>query len=385
VGGTAEIVSSIDGKRKPRRGLKLREACFRDYEQITLLGSRYEHGERSYEEWSHLWLGNPVYRELQSNWNIGWVLEDDQSRIVGSMQNIPLWYEFGGKRILAASGRSQVIEPPYRSASLLLLDRLINQPHVDLYLNTTVTAAGMAGLSAFPCQPVPVGVWDKSAFWITRYQGFLESFLALRHYPLAKALSYPISAVVFLKDRLTKTALGARDVEVKACPSFDDRFDDFWLESKRLHPHLLWAVRKREFLEWHYKYALANNQLWIATVVDGSRLVAYAVFDRRDKPSIGLTRARLVDFQSLNGDPTLLLPLLSWALRRCKDEGIHVLEYVGRWLEKGELLDAIAPYRRRLPTWRYLYRANNPGLAEALRDPRVWAPSLFDGDASLGR
>ena len=80
----------------------------------------------------------------------------------------------------------------------------------------------------------------------------------------------------------------------------------------------------------------------------------------------------------------MLSPLLSWALKRCREEGIHMLVNVGRWLEEGELIEAIAPYRRKLTTsWAYFYRANNPGLAERLRDRRAWAPSLFDGNASL--
>jgi hypothetical protein len=380
----AEALPSAELRKQPGRGLKLREASFKDYEQIALLGSRYGLKERSYEEWSHLWLGNPLYRELEASWSIGWVLEDDSNRIVGSMQNIPLLYEFEGRRIVAASGRCQVVEPQYRSASLLLLDRLINQRQVDLYLNTTLSVASTAGVSVFQCHPVPVGVWNKAAFWITHYQGFLESFLALKNRPLAKPLSYPLSAAVFLKDRLTNKPLGAGDVEVNACPVFDERFEDFWVDLKRCSPHLLWAVRTREVLEWHYRYALLNNRLWIATVVDGPRLVGYAVFDRRDKRSIGLTRVRLVDFQSLDGSTALLSPMLSWALRRCRAEGIHVLETSGPWLERGQLLDIVAPYRRRLSTWRYVFRANNPGLAERLSDRRVWAPSLFDGDASLG-
>jgi hypothetical protein len=189
---------------------------------------------------------------------------------------------------------------------------------------------------------------------------------------------------VFLKDWFTNHALRAQDVEVKACTAFDERFDDFWMESKRQRPHLLWAVRSREMLEWHYKYALMNDRVWIATVVDGLRLVAYAVFDRKDKRSIRLKRVRLVDFQSLDGGTALLRPLLAWALRRCASEGIHVLENSGRWMEKGEVLDVLAPYRRRLPNWRFVYRAKDPKLAESLRDRHVWAPSLFDSDASLG-
>jgi len=60
-----------------------------------------------------------------------------------------------------------------------------------------------------------------------------------------------------------------------------------------------------------------------------------------------------------------------------------VLEVVGRWLEKGELMRAIAPYRRKLGTWTFCYRAKTPELATSLEDRRVWAPSLFDGDATL--
>lgn len=371
-------------RRRGGRGPKLREASFKDYDQIAQLESRYGLKAKSYEEWGHLWLGNPLYRELDSGWSIGWVLEDDDSRIVGSMGNIPLLYEFEGRKILAASGRSWVAIPEHRSAALLLLDHVINQRHVDLYLNTTVNPASAAAVLAFQCLRVPVGIWDESAFWITHYQGFLASLLARKNYRLAKPLSYPLSAAVYLKDWFTKTGLRPADVELKTCPAFDDRFDDFWADLKGRSPHLLLAVRTREVLDWHYKYALLNNRLWIVTVVDGSRIVAYAVFDRRDN-EFGLKRVRVVDFQSLEGGTALLSPLLAWALRRCRAEGIHVLENVGRWLEQGELFDIIAPYRRKLPTWVYFYRANSPALAGSLRDKRAWAPSLFDGDASLVR
>lgn len=382
--GTAEGgLESAQSRRKAGRRPTLRPASFADYDQIAALESRYGLHTARYEEWSHLWLGNPLYRQLQTSWHIGWVLEDENNRIVGSMGNIPLSYQFEGRRILAASGRSWVAQPQYRSASLLLLDHVIDQQRVDLYVNSTVDVASAPAVNALQCQRVPVGVWNEAAFWITHYQGFLQSLLARKKWPLAKPLSYPLSVAACLEDRLTKTGLGAGDVEVKACPDFDERFDDFWLDLQSRSPHLLLAVRTRQVLQWHYKYALLNNRLWIATVVDGPRIIAYAVFDRRDRADISLKRVRLVDFQSLDGGTALLSPLLSWAVRKCGHEGIHVLENIGGWLERGELLDLVAPHRRSLPTWRYYYRASSPELAERLRDRRAWAPSLFDGDASL--
>ena len=361
----------------------IREASFADYQQISALESRYGLGPRSYEEWSHLWLNNPIYPELQPGWPIGWVLEDANKQIVASVSNIPLCYEFQGRRILAATGRAQVAEPEYRSASLLLLDRLINQRSVDLYLNNTMTAEAAASFSVFECPRVPVGVWDKSAFWITHYQGFFESLMTRKAYPLARLLSFPLAAVASFKDKIAAPALRDDEAEVTFCPGFDDRFDEFWAGFRSRNTHLLLAVRTREVLEWHFRYALRNNRLWLAAVVDGPRLAAYAIFDRKDNPQIGLKRVRLVDFQSLDGSTALLSPLLSWAVRKCRDEGIHTLENTGRWLEEKDFIARVAPYRRKLSTWTYFYRACNPALTESLSDRRAWAPSLFDGNASL--
>lgn len=376
---TDALQSSCPGKGAPR----LREISLRDHGQISALESKYGLLSKSYDEWSHLWLGNPLYRKLQGAWSMGWVLEDEQHQIVSSIGNIPLAFDFEGKPILAASGCDWVAEPQYRSFSLELLERVVNQHQVELYINNTVSRESVGPVTVLNCARVPVGIWDKSAFWITDYREFSQSYLQLKRYPLTNLLSYPLSAVVFLKDLFSNKGLRDGDVEVQACSHFDERFDDFWEQLRCNRPHVLLAVRTREMLEWHYKHVLLDGRLWILTIVDGTRLAAYATFERKDKPQIGLKRMSLVDFQSLDGNTALLLPLLSWAAKKCGEEGIHVLESVGRWLGKGELLEKITPYRRKAGAWCYFYRANDPKLAERLREPHAWDPSLFDGDASL--
>jgi hypothetical protein len=361
----------------------LREACIGDYEQIIALESRHGLPTESFERWRHIWIMNPEYRELKRCGPIGWVIEDGKGQIVASIGNIPLSYEVAGRRVLAVSGRAWVADIPYRSEALSLLDRLVNQPNLDLYLNNTVNSKAENAVAAFDCIRVPVGLWNESAFWITNYQGFVERLMVSKTNGLAKPLSYPVSAAAFIKDRLTARGLRAGDVEVKPVATFDSPFDDFWADLRKLNPHLLLAVRTRQVLNWHFKHALLDNRLWIATVVENTRLVAYAIFDRLDSSAFGLSRMRLADFQSLDGSTALLEPLLCWALRKCRNEGIHVLEVVGRWMEKGDFIEKVAPHRRKLDSWRFVYRPNNPSLAKALQDPHTWAPSLFDGDATL--
>ena len=355
-------------------------ARFQDYQQIALLEARYGLGElagRSFEKWIHLWQGNPAY---QADWKIGWVLEAANGQIVGSMGNIPLLYELGGKRIPAASGRGWVAEPAYRSASLLLLEHLINQRGVDLFINNTVNASSVPGIDLYECQRVPVGLWDELAGWITSYLPFFAGVLAMKNYPGARPLSYPLSAAFFLRDRFKRSAVRESDVEISSCPRFDDRFDTFWMDLRIRHPELLLAVRTSETLQWHFNYGLMENRVWIATIMDGSRLAAYAIFDRKD--NFGLKRMRLVDFQSLGEGAGLLFPILAWALKKCRAEGVHVLTHVGRYLDEPGFTET-ASFRRKLPSWTFYYRATDPALVASLGERRAWAPSLFDGDASL--
>jgi len=100
---------------------------------------------------------------------MGWVLEDEDKQIVGSMGNIPFKYELDGKKILVASGSNWVADAEGRSAALQLLNNVIDGRHVDLYLNNTVNLNSTPAMTALGCSRVPVGVWAVLADWITDY------------------------------------------------------------------------------------------------------------------------------------------------------------------------------------------------------------------------
>src|SRR5579864_5039183 len=93
--------------------VKIREASFEDYPQIVALESKYGLETKCNEEWKHLWCNNPAYRQYQKSLPIGWVLEGEDRTIVGSLGNIPLFYEFEGRRLLASVAHAWVIDVPY--------------------------------------------------------------------------------------------------------------------------------------------------------------------------------------------------------------------------------------------------------------------------------
>jgi hypothetical protein len=379
--------SSPDPITKSARSLRLREAGFQDYSGIIALEAKFQLVSKSCEEWTHLWTNNPACSDADCKLPIGWVLEREDSVLCGYLGNIPLHCELEGRKLLAATTRSWVVDSAYRSHALLLLATYFKQPHVDLFLNTTVNAYAATAYQSLEGVPVPVGDWDRALFWITNHRGFAESFLQKKGAPLAKLLSFPLGTIGFLRDRLAASGFrGIRqESKVLPCSHFDDRFEQFWQMLKKKKSNLLLPVRTREALEWHFKFALLQNAAWIYTVEGDSGLSAYAIFLRQDNPQTGLTRVRLADFQSLDdaASPAVLNAMLRAAFDRCQQESIHMLELIGLSPTLEAAIEPARPHRRHLPNWMYYYKANERSLAEKLKDPAVWEPSLFDGDSSL--
>jgi hypothetical protein len=83
----------------------LRPASFDDYDEIAALEEANGLSSKPREQWLHLWQNNPAYQQ-RPGWPIGWVLEDENGRIVGSLQNVPCLYRFDGRTWvgLAADG-----------------------------------------------------------------------------------------------------------------------------------------------------------------------------------------------------------------------------------------------------------------------------------------
>jgi hypothetical protein len=368
-----------------RQTVRMREASVEDYGKIAALHIRHGLATKPHEDWKALWRDNPVYKHWNGQWPIGWVLENGNGEIVGSVGNMLLAFQFRGRELRAATPVSWAVDERYRGDSMLPVRQVMRQRDIDLFLTTTVSSRVEPIVRLFRLVRVPVGTWHKSAFWITNYRGFSQIALRMKSVPLATVMSYPVSAALFCRDRVKDIGMRVHGstCEVELCAEFDSRFDDFWEELKRQSDDVLLAVRTAETLAWHFRDRLLRQSAWVLAVPKGSRLIAYAIFDRQDNPALGLKRVRLVDFQSLNGSEEALRSALCWMLQKCREEGIHLLEVTGGWLNRPDSSEILPPHHRTLPSWAYYYKANCESLGAMLKDPRVWAPSSFDGDASL--
>ena len=375
----------IAGARKrPGAAPRVRVATFADYGGVAALLGRNGLPIRPCEDWVTYWNGNPVFEQRHGDWPIGWVLEDQNGEIVGSISNVPLAMQFNGRPVRAAAACSWAVDPIYRGYALQIFNEWMRQKHVDLGMSTTVSAASHTAYEAFRWARVPAGDWSRAEFWITNHRSLVRSLLAAKSVPLAGAWSWLACPGVACLDRWRSGSLrrNGSTSEIGWSAGFDDSFDEFWTELQFQERHVLLADRSRETLAWHFRIGLKHRSVWIVTAIRRSRLVAYGVFDRLDHQKLGFTRIRFVDFQALRGEEELLRVFLASALDRCRNEGIDVLEITGGWLRRESLPSIAPPHGRALGSWTYYYKPSDEFRA-ALTGPAAWAPTSYDGDASL--
>ena len=375
------MISSAPMRLAPR----LRTIRFEDYPHIQKLEAAHLGRSQPADEWPRLWLDNPLWPRLGSHWPIGWVLENESGRVVGSLTSFPALYRFRGQELICASSRVWVVSPEYRGfAAWRMLKEYYNQPGVDLFLNNTANEKAEPVVRTFASR-VPVGDWESIAYRITGYRGFARKVLQKRRLPLARALAVPVSAALWLKDTLSSKPLpaGSSPIDVTTANGFDARFDHFWEELVRQNPDKLLAARDSRSLAWHYAIALQQGRLTILTAVRNGLLRAYCVLNREEWRD-GLRHMSVLDYQTVEPDVDLLPALLRAAVKRCAAEGCVVLEHHGCGLPKMRSFDEFAPHRWKRVSWPFYYRAADPALADELRRPEVWDPSVYDGDASVG-
>ncbi|MBV8148427.1 MAG: hypothetical protein JO092_04990 [Candidatus Eremiobacteraeota bacterium] len=372
----------------------VRPTRLEDYPRIAQLGLAHALDVPPYEDWSRLWLENPVRTRLGKHYPIGWVLETPRGEVVGCMGTVHAPYTFRGENLISAVARAWFVPVQYRGFALELMDAYMNQPGVDLVVNSAVSSAAHAMFSQF-CAPVPLGQWDSFSYWITGYRAFAQRVLDCGGKPFSHLLALPVSAAMRLKDAATAKPLRQipDSFTIESAEQFDSRFDVFWEELRRQHPEKLIAERSSTVLSWHFAIPMRRRRLWILSASRNGRMRAYCTLTRQDHafrlPALphgdtqGIRGMRLVDYQTIEPDVDFLPELLRVALKRCTREGFYILENLGRGVPKMRVVDECAPHRKNLENWKFYYRASDPALDAELRQPRFWDPSAYDGDASF--
>ncbi len=240
----------------------LRSARLEDYSEIRRLGLAHSLDVPQYEDWSTLWIDNPLRSKSGNDFPIGWVLELPDGEIVGTMGTVRSRYKFRGEDLISAVSRAWFVTAAYRGFALQLMDEYLNQSGVDLFINNAVSVPALESFSQF-CKRIPLGEWDTISYWVT---GF-----------------HP-DAMLCWKDAVPHKRLPKMrgPFTIESIDRFDSRFDVFWEELVREQPEKLLAERTSQALSWHFAAPLRKGRLWAFTASRNGKLRAYCTLTYQD-------------------------------------------------------------------------------------------------------
>jgi hypothetical protein len=369
--------------------VELRKFLSDDFENVLdlLWRNNLYYKNSDSRELRHLWENNPVFLDRKEIWPMGWVLEKNNGEIVGFFGNIPVAYEFRGKKLIAAVASTWAIDVAYRQYAMLLIKSYFSQKQADLFINATANDVTGKIFSAFKARKVPVDKYGTISFWIVDYQKFIIYSLAKKGVPLANFISYPLSWAIKGIRKLRGSGFDIKDTNrrINCLYDFDERFNVFWAALRKRYHNEFLCVRNRVSLNWHFKHTILNRRIWIFTAEEGSCIVSYAVFLRQDNSQGELKEVWLVDFQTVSDDPYAFREILAACMKKCQKEKIHVLRSRGFHPQISKIDKKFSPYKTKPSNNLFFYKAKDKLVAQELGNSDLWNFCLFDGDASLFR
>ena len=192
---TSQTEDATVGQKRSRPFIRL--ARFGDYDEIAALEARHGLTVKSQVQWLDLWLSNPAYLHL-NEWPIGWVVENEQGRIVGTLGNVPTLGYLAGRKYVCAAGRGWAVDVKYRAFSVQLLVRQLNQRGADMNVITTPSPTTAALCEQLGWSRVPVGEWNRSQFWVTNYRKAVQAYLGTKTSKLISGVVGNVVAAPFV-------------------------------------------------------------------------------------------------------------------------------------------------------------------------------------------
>lgn len=372
-------------------GVSVREARILDCERVALLQDRLGlyvpiEPEAARRNWERFWIRNPALLKDHFEPTIGWVIEVEKE-IVGYVGSFPRRYRFGEQTLRVAVASSWAIEKPYRTHVNDLAAAYFAQADYDLFTGTTANRAVGRIFSQFSATPMPQRDYDCVLFWVLDTRRFLQAVLRKKHVrralvaPGAFALSPLLFGAQAFQKRLGHIRIG---LETDTIPlrAVGDEFDELW-QRKLSEGRRLYAYRTAADIRWYYERSAERNTATVIGCRRRGRLDGYLVVMREETPASGLVRAKIADLFVASNDAEVIAALLGAAHQTARQQGCHILEWIGFPREIRMQARRFRPFSRMFPTFPYYYKATALELDAALKDDESWYPTLYDGDSSL--
>jgi hypothetical protein len=378
-------VAPAERRANGAKSVSVREAQFSDFARVCALNLRLGQGPDSTANWQRLWRENPALADQRES-PIGWVIEASHD-VVGFLGSVPLQYEFRGSALQAAATCRFAVEPGYRAFSHLLVASFLRQKNVDLFLNTTATAAAGRIMTALKASPLPQPDYGTVLFWVLDPGHFTKEVLKklgvkTPFIQVGAAMgSLALRGDVTIRGRAPRARSSRYEIRETTVGEIGREFDQLWFDCSK--ESVLWARRSPDIMRWHFDPPGNRRHVTVLSCYAGKKLTGYMIVRHEPAEFEGLRRSLVADLLVRENDPDVLEHLFAAACACANVAGCHVLEVMGFPPRIRRIVLRWKPYARSYPAQPFFFKARDRHLHQQLLDKDAWYACPFDGDSTL--
>ena len=360
--------------------MQLRIATYFDYNQIKKIHEKNNIKILEEHEWVNFWKQNPLIKEAENEYPIGWVLVENNN-IVGYLGNIVKEFLYQKKIIILACSHGWVVENKYKLESLSLIDVFFSQKNIDVFITTTPNKTAEKIFLRYGAKKIPLKKYNENLFQILNIDKFVDSLIIYKKIPSNKILKYftvNFLKIIFYnklnywKDFIPKSKLTVHE-------NCDISFDVFWSKYKSLNMKFV-QHKSSSWLNWYINYL---KDSFLLTISENNQIKGYALCCTRNNNHYGLKRVSIIDIVTIENNREIYLSLVHGCIKESQKRGYHIIDMIGTNNTKKKMFSNFKTFKRNISNFLYYYYSNDPELMKTLHDDKVWDPTLLDGDSFL--
>ena len=285
-----------------------------DIDAFVAFIENFQNDSRSEEFWKsriiNWWKENPAFEKECIR---GWVLLDNQKKIVGFIGDIPFRFILEGREKLVCNGTTWMVEKKYRSQSLLLYKKLLDYSNLTILFNTTPTKNVEEILGSLKFVKYKL---NKRSLIITTFSNnstrIVNRLISSISFFLDFFLKY------YFRIKLTK---GTSDLYAKILTydMIDSEFDVLWNKTKNKYLNTL--VRNSKTIKWFLKNEFNGKKILIACY-DENKIRGFAIY--KYVPSKDMS---ILDFWFDSGQENIIKTITMKAIDFAKEHNIGKMYY----------------------------------------------------------
>lgn len=334
------------------------------------------------------WLKNPA---MTPSIPWGWILEENDSKIVGFLGNIPFTYQIFGEKGLAVASTSWYVKSSVQGLnSIKLLLPFLKQKEFGLFLSTTPSnkVSRMQKPTGFTRIILPynqIGYWyilDYYEFILQFFKKKIKSEIIIKFSSFITKPLIPLSH--FHRRNNAKKWLNSNNIyNCTVCNKCDEQFTEFWKRNRKSDETTLF--RDAETLNWlYFSDSVSDKRLVIKCIEQKSNdLVGYVVFDIHFIHDRFGKYLRLMDLYIPNINENIIMSLFSCLVKIANDQKISAILFWTQNEDMNKLMKKRMRIKKRL-NFEYYYKFNIKQVEDLIKIPsHEFIASPIDPDRGI--